>query len=200
MRQETKLQEKDVQGMREQDILPGYASEWSCSTVKKGYAGTAVFFTKQAQTWTKGEGTNEKAASGPVSRIPCAPPPPLSAPSENRLAVAGAAGAAGTAAVATAAVATAVTAATRLSLLVINPSARALSSGLATPPLSAQNQSHTLYSATPDTAALGTAALGTAALDTAALHDEGEKKAETGKIVGVLFCQGSDYCQHGEGQ
>lgn len=44
--------------MIEQDILPGYTSAWSCSTAKKGYAGTAVFFTKQAEAW-QGDGVRE---------------------------------------------------------------------------------------------------------------------------------------------
>lgn len=48
--------------MRAQDVLPGYASEWSCSTTKKGYSGTAVFFTKQAEGWT-GDGGG-KGATG----------------------------------------------------------------------------------------------------------------------------------------
>lgn len=53
--QETKIQEKDVEALRAQDILPGYASEWSCSQTKLGYSGTAVFFTKQSDPW-KGDG------------------------------------------------------------------------------------------------------------------------------------------------
>lgn len=39
--QETKLQESHVKDW--ESVLGGYASHWSCSTVKKGYAGTAVF-------------------------------------------------------------------------------------------------------------------------------------------------------------
>ena len=39
--QETKLQESHVKDW--EGALEGYASYWSCSTVKKGYAGTAVF-------------------------------------------------------------------------------------------------------------------------------------------------------------
>jgi exodeoxyribonuclease III len=39
--QETKLQEKDVGNL--ENIVPGYTSHWSCSTDKKGYAGTVVF-------------------------------------------------------------------------------------------------------------------------------------------------------------
>lgn len=53
--QETKIQEKDIEALRAQDILPGYASEWSCSRTKLGYSGTAVFFTKQSDPW-KGDG------------------------------------------------------------------------------------------------------------------------------------------------
>ena len=64
--QETKLQEKDVEAMRQQDILPGYASVWSCSTKKKGYAGTAVFFTDQAEPWAGAGATPEEAESEPV--------------------------------------------------------------------------------------------------------------------------------------
>lgn len=48
--------------MRKLDILPGYASEWSCSTAKKGYAGTAVFFPYQEEEW-KGDGSG-KGATG----------------------------------------------------------------------------------------------------------------------------------------
>ena len=39
--QETKLQEVHVDDWL--DLLPGYDAAWSCSTVKNGYAGTAVF-------------------------------------------------------------------------------------------------------------------------------------------------------------
>jgi exodeoxyribonuclease III len=39
--QETKLQEKDVEALG--TILPGFTAHWSCSTDKKGYAGTVVF-------------------------------------------------------------------------------------------------------------------------------------------------------------
>jgi exonuclease III len=39
--QETKLQEEHVPDYV--DLIPGYTSYWSCSTVKKGYSGTAVF-------------------------------------------------------------------------------------------------------------------------------------------------------------
>ncbi|CAM9908105.1 unnamed protein product, partial [Discosporangium mesarthrocarpum] len=56
--QETKLQEKDVESMRKQDLIPGYESVWSCSTTKKGYSGTAVFFPKQNEPW-KGQGQEE---------------------------------------------------------------------------------------------------------------------------------------------
>lgn len=55
--------------MKEMDILPGYDSAWSCSTNKKGYAGTAVFFTKQAQAVTgngKRDAEDDAAASQPV--------------------------------------------------------------------------------------------------------------------------------------
>lgn len=71
VRQETKLQEKDVEGMKEQDILPGYDSAWSCSTTKKGYAGSAVFFPKQAERWRvqgEGAGEGEGETDGPVSQ------------------------------------------------------------------------------------------------------------------------------------
>ena len=39
--QETKLQEDHVEDLIQ--MIPGYRSYWSCSTVKKGYSGTAVF-------------------------------------------------------------------------------------------------------------------------------------------------------------
>lgn len=76
-RQETKLQEKDVEGIKEQDVLPGYDSAWTCSGTKKGYAGSAVFFPKQAERFIV-DGKDE-SVGGPVSehaskniyRIPC---------------------------------------------------------------------------------------------------------------------------------
>lgn len=63
--QETKLQEKDVDSVREQDILPGYDSAWTCSTDKKGYAGQAVFFPKQLEPW-EGAGDEKRESGGPV--------------------------------------------------------------------------------------------------------------------------------------
>ncbi|CAM9332080.1 unnamed protein product [Pylaiella littoralis] len=62
--QETKIQEKDIESLRARDILPGYASEWSCSTTKKGYSGTAVFFTKQAKEWTGDGGGSGATGNG----------------------------------------------------------------------------------------------------------------------------------------
>ncbi|CAN0336999.1 unnamed protein product, partial [Hapterophycus canaliculatus] len=71
--QETKIQEKDIEAMRKLDILPGYASEWSCSTTKKGYAGTAVFFPQQAEGWAgdgggKGATGNRSASDEPAKK------------------------------------------------------------------------------------------------------------------------------------
>lgn len=66
--QETKLQEKDVEGLLAMDILPGYDSAWTCSTVKKGYAGQAVFFPRQAEEWAGGKRGDKlsTATDGPV--------------------------------------------------------------------------------------------------------------------------------------
>lgn len=44
--QETKLQEDHVEDLIQ--MIPGYRSYWSCSTVKKGYSGTAVFIREAA--------------------------------------------------------------------------------------------------------------------------------------------------------
>ena len=44
IQQETKIQEEAVDKYR--NLLEGYESYWNCSTVKKGYAGTAVFLKK----------------------------------------------------------------------------------------------------------------------------------------------------------
>jgi len=54
--QETKLQEAHVEEWR--DLLPGYTSYWTCSTLKKGYAGSGAYV-KQTS-----EGLAKKAKSG----------------------------------------------------------------------------------------------------------------------------------------
>jgi len=43
--QETKIQETMIDEYR--DLLPNYCSYWNCSTVKKGYSGTAFFLNKK---------------------------------------------------------------------------------------------------------------------------------------------------------
>lgn len=58
--QETKLQEQHVQEFA--DLLPGYDAYWSCSTAKKGYAGTACF--------VKASGSGDVPCSGPGVRVP----------------------------------------------------------------------------------------------------------------------------------
>ncbi|CAM9841926.1 unnamed protein product [Ectocarpus sp. 12 AP-2014] len=68
--QETKIQEKDVEALRAQDILPGYASEWSCSRTKLGYSGTAVFFTKQSDPWNGDGGGIDATGNGLPSDEP----------------------------------------------------------------------------------------------------------------------------------
>eukprot|EP01034_Spumella_vulgaris_P032149 gene32149-39705_t len=57
--QETKLQASMVDEYV--DILPGYASYWSCSVEKKGYSGTAIFLNKNTINTKTTSGT---AASG----------------------------------------------------------------------------------------------------------------------------------------
>lgn len=46
--QETKLQENHIEDLMQ--MIPGYRSYWSCSTVKKGYSGTAVFIREATAT------------------------------------------------------------------------------------------------------------------------------------------------------
>eukprot|EP01039_Chlorochromonas_danica_P003244 gene3243-3554_t len=48
--QETKLQEQAVDDYR--DILSGYDSYWHCSTVKKGYSGSALFIKKSVVSYS----------------------------------------------------------------------------------------------------------------------------------------------------
>jgi len=45
--QETKIQETMVDGLRNLLDDYGYSSYWNCSTVKKGYSGTAIFVNRQ---------------------------------------------------------------------------------------------------------------------------------------------------------
>ena len=61
--QETKLQESHVKDW--EGVLEGYTSYWSCSTVKKGYAGTAVFLkSDSSSTPTVSFGIGDKAHDG----------------------------------------------------------------------------------------------------------------------------------------
>jgi exodeoxyribonuclease III len=60
--QETKLQESHLSDPKLKlnggDLIEGYDCHWSCSTVKKGYAGTAVFVKKRGQDAKKGKQTS----------------------------------------------------------------------------------------------------------------------------------------------
>jgi exonuclease III len=60
--QETKLQESHVKDW--EGVLEGYTSHWSCSTVKKGYAGTAVFLKNSSSAPTVSFGIDDKAHDG----------------------------------------------------------------------------------------------------------------------------------------
>ena len=79
--QETKLQEMHVKDW--EGALEGYASHWSCSTTKKGYAGTAVFLKEPATPTKVTFGIDDKAHDGEgrsitveYGRASCAAPPP----------------------------------------------------------------------------------------------------------------------------
>lgn len=60
--QETKLQESHLNDPKLKlnggDLIEGYDCHWSCSVVKKGYAGTAVFVRKRGDNAKKGKQTS----------------------------------------------------------------------------------------------------------------------------------------------
>jgi exodeoxyribonuclease III len=60
--QETKLQESHLNDPKLKlnggDLVEGYDCHWSCSTAKKGYAGTAVFVKKRGDNTKKGTQTS----------------------------------------------------------------------------------------------------------------------------------------------
>lgn len=63
-RQEHKLQEGHIEGMkaRLEELLPGYISHWSASTVKKGYSGVVVLLKTPPASGGTGGGKKSAAA------------------------------------------------------------------------------------------------------------------------------------------